>query len=223
MELWVNIKEIRNLIEDQVRFGLSLTDKSLFYKWVHPRSITGLNKEELVQYNRARYYNYNFPLLKTGIPSDWSYEEKYEYDFEKDDQILIQYLSDCTKQRFIFQKTLSEDETISLVDHVDALLYLATEYETKISFLDVPIKLLNIDELEKVLNLIERTVIQSNEPHIKSYLVDFAYLLFLCDDDENSFAGYPVLEAFLKIPAIKLRVDNLNNLRDFKLSSIGGK
>lgn len=191
----LHIREIRSLLEDGSKLALAHVDNEFMFEWVHPKDIQGMNNARLALANS----NSCVQSVKTN---------DCEQD-ECDDSIIVEYMLECTSQRKSLDGMLKASEFISPLQHLEALLFMAVEFETQISYTDVNREDMCFNDFEKALVMIETVLLDVNSEHVRNYLVDFTFYFFCYSYVSPELYSLPELNTFMMLDSKAERLDKL--------------
>ncbi len=185
-------------MQDGERRALAHIDKSKLFEWVHPRNISGIDKETLINTNFISYARDSSKSLdkddaKTG-----------------DDQLIAEYLEECIAQRQSMASKFNLVLEISSIKHLEALLYLLTEYQTQINFCDIDRYSMTYADYGRGLSLIETKLKLETREWIKLYLIEFTYYFFCFQYLSPELETLPQLQVFLRDANNQKRLESLN-------------
>lgn len=185
----ISIDEIRRIVEDEGLLSLGLVSKEYMLRWIHPKDITGLNAEEIKRANRSRYWSAWFPSI--------GYAHEFNDDYVGPDDIVFDYLREVVTQRYALREEYEDVELISPSVYLEALMYMALNYESHVNFTDVDRSKASYSDLQRCVSIFEDAIIKASAPYIKLDLRDVAYFFFCYQYVSPELSRYEELQRFL--------------------------
>lgn len=217
MNIQIDISEIRQLLDDVEKISLAYTDPAHIFQWYCPSMVTGIDKEKVIAFNRVNNYpDYFQSLFQPQLENHPVTKQHDELDI--DDQIIAEYLQECISQRNIHQNKLSDKDKlsdqkiISPVQHIEALCYLALEFETKPNFSEIDRHALSLEQLHIALDVLTKAITSTKQKHVKESLIDFAYFLFCYKYVSPELSSLPNIQQFLETPENTAKLDALYDI-----------
>ena len=179
--------------------------------------VTGIDKEKVIAFNRVNNYpDYFQSLFQSQLENQSVTKQQDELDI--DDEIITEYLQECISQRNIHQDKLSDQnelndqKIVSTVQHIEALCYLALEYETKPNFCEIDRHALSLEQLHIALDVLTKAIASTKQKHVKESLIDFAYFSFCYKYVSPELPTLPNIQQFLADPENTAKLDALRDI-----------
>ncbi len=157
--------EINAMLDDPA-YGLGWVDEAYLLPWVYPGNITGMDVENVVKVNRARFYNFaNLPNVDSSVAVN------YDDDYEGDDDVVRTYLWTAVMQRRALATKRHEVIQISSARQLAALLYMMTHWESGITLGSIDRTDMTVSDMQECLDLFVAAFHETAHCHIKVSLL----------------------------------------------------